>query len=72
MSLESGASGTTRSSGGEPGTTRGLSRGAVFQKLGQQAELIRKSSSSSTGPADLRSLNSIKGRPASCPFLYIN
>jgi hypothetical protein len=58
MSLESGASSTTRSSGGEH-TTRGLSRGAVFRKLGQQVELIRKTSST-LSLADLKSAHTNK------------
>ena len=53
MSLESGASTNTRSSGGGE-RTRGLSRGAVFQKLGQQVELTRKTCTTSVSLTDLK------------------
>ena len=61
MSLESAASsGGTRSSGGGDGggggerrQTRGLSRGAVLKKLGQQTELSRKTSTTTSSCASL-------------------
>ena len=60
MSLESAASsGGTRSSGGGGGgggerrQTRGLSRGAVLKKLGQQTELSRKTSTTTSSSASL-------------------